>query len=379
MKKLECLEIFAGCGGMVKGLEDAGFSHVGLVERDEEALKSLQANFPRTEIFGGDVRDFDARKYRGVDLVAGGPPCQPFSIGGRHLGDLDPRDMFPQAVRVIRETGARAFLFENVKGLLRKSFEVYLGEIENSLRWAGGPKGGNRGDETPFYEISHRLINSADFGVAQTRERVFIVGVGRGVEWAWPKGDHSLSRLLWEKFVTGEYWERHRVRRRDREAIPLSMKKRVEQIRFDHGGGGPGGMAWRTVRDVIGHLPIPSARGAPADHQYAGGAKVYPGHTGSDIDWPAKTIKAGGHGVPGGENMIRWRDGSVRYMSVYEAKLLQSLPGGLSIPVSRGSALRQIGNSAPSLLVSKIGRSISQALGQRDPLNLEGRGRGVDF
>src|ERR1700761_6046260 len=138
-KQLNCIELFAGCGGMAKGLENAGFHHVALAESNPVACATLRLNFE--EQHGGadqrvleqDVRTIDYSQYQGVDLVAGGPPCQPFSNGGRAAGPRGHRDMWPEAIRAVREIQPRAFLFENVKGLLRPAFSDYLGSIVQSL------------------------------------------------------------------------------------------------------------------------------------------------------------------------------------------------------------------------------------------------------
>jgi DNA (cytosine-5)-methyltransferase 1 len=102
-------------------------------------------------------------------------------------------------------------------------------------------------------------------------------------------------------------------------------------------------------------VPDPQESHSIADHIFKGGARSYPGHTGSEFDWPAKTIKAGGHGVPGGENMIRFEDGSIRYLTVYEAKLLQTFPKEFVITGAWGEAMRQIGNAVPVMLGEIIG------------------------
>jgi DNA (cytosine-5)-methyltransferase 1 len=120
--------------------------------------------------------------------------------------------------------------------------------------------------------------------------------------------------------------------------------------------------AWVTVRDSLGSLPQPDESHNISDHIFKDGARVYPGHTGSYIDLPSKTLKAGAHGVPGGENMIRYKDDSVRYFTVYEAKLLQTFPSDFNISGVWGEAMRQIGNAVPVLFAKKIGESLYKAL-----------------
>lgn len=125
-------------------------------------------------------------------------------------------------------------------------------------------------------------------------------------------------------------------------------------------------LPWRTVRDARHGIPNPRSDHGIADHIFRDGARTYPGHTGSDIGWPAKTIKAGGHGVPGGENMIRYPDGSVRYFTVCEAKRIQTFPDNFVIKGAWGEAMRQIGNAVPVLLGETVGRELAGKLGARN-------------
>jgi DNA (cytosine-5)-methyltransferase 1 len=118
------IELFSGCGGLAKGLANAGFEHCAFVEFNKLACESLRANFNPALVHEADIKSFYFSTFPSVDLVAGGPPCQPFSLGGLAKAHNDHRDMFPQAVRAIRELQPRAFVFENVKGLLRKSSPI---------------------------------------------------------------------------------------------------------------------------------------------------------------------------------------------------------------------------------------------------------------
>src|ERR1700678_886391 len=113
---MKSLELFSGAGGLAKGLELAGFEHSAFVEFNSDACASLRCNFDPDKVFEGDIRDFDLKKLRGIDIVAGGPPCQPFSLGGRHGANNDSRDMFPYAIKAIETLVPKAFIFENVKG-----------------------------------------------------------------------------------------------------------------------------------------------------------------------------------------------------------------------------------------------------------------------
>ena len=328
---MRMLELFTGCGGLARGMQEAGFEHAAFVEFNHDACESLRLNYPADIVHEVDVRNFDFRLLDSIDAIAGGPPCQPFSLGGLAKGNNDARDMFPQAARAIKEVSPRGFLFENVKGLLRKSFADYFSYTILRLTFpteviAPGEdwhRHYERLQRLSFpdyrglkYRVEYRLVNAADYGVPQVRERVVIVGIRSDVErvWEWPE--------------------------------PTTTKEE-----------------WRTVRQALAGVRDPrDPSNRIKDHVFVDGARIYPGHTGSDIDKPSKTIKAGGHGVPGGENMLRFEDGSVRYMTVYEAKRIQTFPRDYRISGSWGEAMRQIGNAVPVELARIMGQRLLQTL-----------------
>ena len=362
---------------MAKGLELAGFEHSALVEFNKDACASLRRNFDPEKVFEGDIRDFDFHQLSDIDVVAGGPPCQPFSLGGKHGANSDSRDMFPYAIRAIETLTPKAFVFENVKGLLRESFSEYFRYIILRLTFpdahpalkATWQKHFRSLDRLKFnthsgikYRVQHTLLDAADYGVPQCRERVVIVGIRSDIDTVlkFPPPTHSEERLVWDKFVTGSYWERHEVPRGLREACPRGLLPRVNSLQNTFGFFEPALKPWRTVRDALRDVPDPRAKHGIPDHVFRDGARTYAGHTGSDLDWPAKTVKAGGHGVPGGENMMRFRDGTVRYFTAYEAKLVQTFPKDFVILGAWGEALRQIGNAVPVILGEQIGHMLYQ-------------------
>ena len=380
---MKSLEIFSGAGGLAKGLELAGFQHSAFVEFNKHACTSLYENFDAEKVFFGDIKDFDLDALGDVDVVAGGPPCQPFSLGGKHKADQDSRDMFPYAIRAIEKLTPKAFVFENVKGLLRTSFADYFEYIllrltypgfvaKLDVDWKEHLSGLRSIGWLPYagtkYDVSFKLINAANYGIPQTRERVVIVGTRAdlGVPWSFPAETHSEDRLLWEMYVSGEYWKRHNVTKSERAPITELLQEKVFRLKDKYGMFEPESLPWRTVRDALHGIPDPETSHGIDDHVFHGGARAYPGHTGSDIDWPAKTIKAGGHGVPGGENMIRYPDGSVRYFTVCEAKRIQTFPDSFVIKGAWGEAMRQIGNAVPVLLGETIGRELARKLGVRN-------------
>jgi DNA (cytosine-5)-methyltransferase 1 len=140
------------------------------------------------------------------------------------------------------------------------------------------------------------------------------------------------------------------------------LRARVKNLRDAFGFFEPELKPWRTVRDALKGVPDPRTKHGIADHNFRDLARTYPGHTGSDYDAPAKTLKAGDHGVPGGENMIRYHDGSVRYFTVFEGKRIQTFPDDYQITGAWTEAMRQIGNAVPVLLGEKIGETLFQKI-----------------
>jgi len=161
---MNSLELCAGAGGQAQGLERSGFEHQALVEIEHAACNTLRLNRPQWNVIEGDLSQFDARRYKGVDLVAGGVPCPPFSKAGKQLGSDDERDLFPQALRVVDETRPQAVMLENVRGLLDAMFVDYRHKIAKQLQTLG-------------YWTDWHLFNAAEFGVCQLRPRVVFVAV----------------------------------------------------------------------------------------------------------------------------------------------------------------------------------------------------------
>ncbi|WP_085829699.1 DNA cytosine methyltransferase [Collinsella vaginalis] len=333
---LTAVELFAGAGGLLLGTSLAGFRHLAAAEWEHNCCDTLRLNqakgFPLIDedmrIIEGDVRDVDwSFLPRGIDLLAGGPPCQPFSLGGLSRAEADKRDMFPAYTAILAALKPRAFICENVKGLTRESFHQYYEYIllrlqhpslakhdeetweQHAVRLSRSHTSANH--EAVRYEVVPTVIDAADYGVPQHRHRVIIVGFRSDVEalWAFPRRTH-----------------------------------------------GHGLLPWSTLGDAIKNAP-------PLNNESRGGeARAYPGHTGSELGKPSKAIKAGVHGVPGGENMIRYPDGSLRYMTAREAARVQTFPDGYEFCGSWTEALRQIGNAVPVELARTIAASVACAL-----------------
>lgn len=385
---MQSVELFAGAGGLALGCKLAGFETVRVVEWDRWACDTVRENaaadYPLVrnwQVAEGDVRGVDWSTITGpIDLVAGGPPCQPFSMGGKARASDDLRDMFPATAEVIRQLRPRAFIIENVRGLTRTAFANYFEYIK--LRLAHPEVVSREGEawtdhlhrlqrehtsatsEELTYKVVPTLVNAADYGVPQQRWRVFFVGFRSDVPagWAFPDADHSKAALAHSQWVTGDYWDRHRVARKDRPEASAALIHRAPLLAEQQ----PNSRPWRTVRDAMMGLPEPTRNGSRAhlNHVLQPGARSYPGHTGSAIDAPAKALKAGVHGVPGGENMLLRPDGSIRYFTVREAARLQTFPDRYQFHGAWSESMRQLGNAVPVLLAQKVAASVAEHLAE---------------
>ena len=390
---MRSIELFAGAGGLGLGVSRAGFIPAAVIEWDRYCCDTIRENQERRldpvlhwPLIEGDVREIDFTAIKGdIDFISGGPPCQPFSLGGKHRGQKDRRDMFPEAIRAVRERRPKAFVFENVKGLTRQNFANYFQYIQLQLSYpelirrkseswsdhlARLEKHHTQGVTTGLhYQLVTRLLNAADYGVPQRRERVFLVGFRSdlGIKWSFPDPTHSQDALLWSQWRDGDYWDRHEVTKRRRPENPKAEARALNLL--DATLLKP----WRTVRDVIADLPDPQLHPRRAaeipNHRFQPGARSYKGHTGSPLDEPAKTLKAGDHGVPGGENMLLRPDGSIRYFSVRESARLQSFPDEFLFHGSWTETMRQLGNAVPVDLAMIVASSV------RDQLEAAATGR----
>ncbi|MGH9772338.1 MAG: DNA cytosine methyltransferase [Candidatus Acidiferrales bacterium] len=387
---MRSVELYTGAGGLALGISRAGFRHLAVVERDTDSCETIHENrrrnveeIDRWPVFNCDVRNFNHSAIpEGIELFAAGVPCQPFSIGGKHKGHSDERNLFPETVEAIRSIKPLAVLIENVRGLVRPSFSKYFSYIELMITY---PELGRRKDEPwlehlarleryhtkgkregLYYRVVHRILNAADYGVPQKRERLFIVAIRAdlGVEWSFPSPSHSSESLLREQYCSADYWEKHGISSRCRPQPNQDLHERIRDLK--NRLIPPPLKPWRTVRDAIADLPKPSPKRTTDEpgltHFAIGGARSYVGHTGSPLDEPAKTLKAGVHGVPGGENMLALPDGSVRYFTIRESARLQTFPDSFVFPNSWTESMRQIGNAVPVLLAESIARKLKATI-----------------
>ncbi|HAM75046.1 MAG TPA: DNA (cytosine-5-)-methyltransferase [Alcanivorax sp.] len=399
---MKSVELFAGAGGLALGSSLAGFEPLAVVEWDRWACDTIRENQKRGypvvkewPVWQGDVRAFDWSSIpEDIDLLAGGPPCQPFSMGGKHKAFGDKRDMFPATAEAVRRLKPKAFIVENVRGLLRPAFSNYFEYIKLQLEFPEACRKSGEDWIAHFkrlqrektsgalhrtgltYNIVTNLVNAADYGIPQKRERVFIVGFRSDLDIRWniPDLTHSHDALLHSQWVTGEYWDRHGISARKRPRVPANLENRVKRLSSSLPLASL--KPWRTVRDALQGIPDPRKR-KPHDffnHRHQPGAKVYPGHTGSPLDLPAKTLKAGDHGVPGGENMMILDNGEPRYFSVRESARIQTFPDGFVFHGSWTETMRQLGNAVPVALARTIAASVGEQLMERR-IQLEARAR----
>lgn len=309
-RRLSSLELCAGAGGQALGLEQAGFAHAALVEIDRHACATLRTNRPSWNVIEKDIEDFDATPYRGVDLLAGGLPCPPFSVAGKQLGERDERNLFPAAIRIIGEARPRAVMIENVRGFLQPVFESYRNQIRQQLEELG-------------YRSEWRLLNASDYGVPQLRPRVAFV---------------AARNELWEAF----HWP-------DPNPEP---PRTVGETLFDlmASRGWKGAAGWRERANGI----APTLVGGSKKH---GGPDLGP--TRSRQAWAALGVDGlGVAALPPDESF----SGSMPRLTVAMAALLQGFPPDWVFTGAKTNAYRQVGNAFPPPVARAVATQISRCL-----------------
>jgi DNA (cytosine-5)-methyltransferase 1 len=309
MPVFSSIEICAGAGGQALGLEMAGFEHYALVEIDKDACSTLRKNRPEWEVFEKDVKEFSAKQYKGVDLLAGGVPCPPFSVAGKQLGHDDERDLFPEALRLIEECQPKAVMLENVKGLLSKKFESYRKQIQKRLLELG-------------YKSEWRLVNASDYGVPQLRPRAILVAF---------KGDY-FEYFKWP------------------EARKLAPKP-VGQILYKEMASNGWKLAneWRQTASSI----APTLVGGSKKH---GGADLGP--TRARESW--KKLGVDGRGIAEAPPDPDFQ--GIPRLTLKMVSLIQGFPKDWNFQGKKTQAYRQIGNAFPPPVAKAIGENIILAL-----------------
>lgn len=307
--KLTSLELCAGAGGQGLGLEMAGFDHSALVELDSAACATLRLNRPSWNVVEGDLRQFSGGSYKGVDMVAGGVPCPPFSKAGKQLGAHDERDLFPEAIRLVDECRPQAVMLENVRGLLDAIFDDYRNKVEKQLKKLG-------------YVPGWRLLNASDYGVSQLRPRVVFVGLRKDLAagFSWPEPS---------------------------KAEPPSVGELLYDLMKENGWRGAD--RWRQRANAI----------APT---LVGGSKK---HGGPDLG-PTRAKAA--WALLGVDGMGLWDDapepdfvGMPRLTTRMTARI-QGFPDDWRFHGRKTAAYRQIGNAFPPPVAASVARQIHAAL-----------------
>ena len=310
---LSSVEMCAGAGGQALGLEQAGFRHEALVEIERPFCDTLRLNRPRWNVCDGDLADFDGRPYKGIDLLAGGLPCPPFSVAGKQLGVKDERNLFPDALRLVEEIRPRAIMIENVRGFLDAVFDDYRRHLRKKLEKLG-------------YEADWRLLNASEFGVSQLRPRVVIVALRDGLmdNFEWPQ-------------------------------VAAHNPPSVGEILFDMmaANGWRGAAAWRERANEI----------APT---IVGGSKK---HGGPDLG-PTRARKAwatlGVNGISLAEDAPEKDFVGMPRLTVRMVARLQGFPDDWAFTGRKTTAYRQVGNAFPPPVACAVAAQLRQALGVRE-------------
>ena len=312
------IEICAGAGGQAVGLEQAGFEHLALVEIESIACDTLRLNRPTWSIINQDVKDFSAKKYNGVDLLAGGVPCPPFSIAGKQLGHLDERDLFPEALRLVKECNPKAVMLENVRGLVSVKFKEYRRHILAELYKLG-------------YQCDWRLVNASDYGVSQLRPRAILI---------------ALKKEYFDYFE----WPAKN------EAPPLT----VGELLYDEMSS----LGWQNADNwkLIANGIAPTLVGGSKKH---GGADLGP--TRAKESWALLGIDGKGLAdIPPINGSI-----AMPRLTLKMAALIQGFPKDWQFAGKKTPAYRQVGNAFPPPVAKAIGLSIKRALRQYEQKDSE--------
>ena len=326
---LRSIDLFCGAGGLSKGLELAGWSCCAAVEIDFDSAETFRRNFPGAEVVLRDSREVDYTGWAGqVELVVGGPPCQPFSVAGLLRGKHDDRDMIPEFIRAVRLVQPRGFLMENVPGLTAPRHRTYLLSALEALRALG-------------YTTAAQVLDAADYGVPQHRRRLFVVGL-RGATFAFPEPTHGpRGRLPYcsagAAILTAPDDEPNR-------AVVTYARKPVMR---------PSPWAGMLVNGK--GRPLDLSKPSLTIPATAGGNRTH-------IVDQAGVLRAYHEALMRGEKPRHGRVHGVRRLTVLESAALQSFPSDFEFVGRRSSRYRQIGNAVPPLLARALGAALAAAV-----------------
>lgn len=310
MNSWNALEICAGGGGQSLGLEQAGFQLAAAVEIEPIACETLRTNRPEWDVIEADVRDFDGSSYQGVDLLAGGVPCPPFSIAGKQLGADDERDLFPTALRLTQELRPAAVMLENVRGFSMPAFDGYRKNLFSEFEALG-------------YQVQAKVLNSSNFGVPQLRPRWIMV---------------ALQTPLMRQFR----WPDARI-------APLSVGESLHDLMAVDGW--PGADEWAARADRI----APTLVGGSRKH---GGPDLGP--TRARDQWRKLGVEGRSLAdAPPGPDFPR--DGLPR-LTIEMVARIQGFPEDWKFAGRKTAAYRQVGNALPPPVAREVACSIHAAL-----------------
>lgn len=325
----KAIDLFSGAGGLSLGLEMAGWDVVAGFEFDTDAVRTYRANFPNSKISQVDVRMVDFSNYKGIDLVAGGPPCQPFSVAGKQLAAADSRDMVPQFIRIVSEIQPRAFLMENVAGLMTARHKDYISFVIKKFEALG-------------YIVNHNILCAYDYGVPQQRKRVFFFGA-REKGFIFPKKTHGEDRL--NPYITsGEALEN----------VPDDLPNKAKVTYAAKPVLRPGPFAGMLVNGQGRPFPLDGAcHTIPAT---AGGNRTHIVDRDGILEQYHKELMSGG-------NVRKGQVEGVRRLTVAESARIQSFPDNFSFPGLSSARYRLVGNAVPPKLAKAVASSILDFLG----------------
>ncbi len=303
------LEICAGGGGQALGLESAGFDLAGAVEIDRQACATLRLNRPRWAVLEKSVGDVEGRDFRGVDVIAGGVPCPPFSIAGKQLGPEDERNLFPEALRLIAEARPAAVMLENVPGFASARFSRYRAGLLRRLRGLG-------------YEAEWRVLNASSFGVPQLRPRFVIIAATAPI----------MARFFWP----------------DETAQRLSVGRAIGDLMG--ADGWPGAAGWARRASGI----APTLVGGSKKH---GGPDLGP--TRARKQWAALGVD--GLGIADAPPQPEFPCNRLPRLTLRMAARIQGFPDTWQFSGGKTAAYRQIGNALPPPVAHAVGAALLEA------------------
>jgi len=321
-KKVNVLDLFCGAGGMSQGFKSEGFNILLGIDFNKSAINTFSKNHKESKTLCEDLTKVSKKQIikeignKKIDVIVGGPPCQGFSMAGKRIPS-DPRNsLFKEYLRVVKEFKPKIFVMENVRGLLSMKDEKSKKVIDIIL---------NEFKKIKEYNVNCYSINTADYGLPQTRPRIFIIGVKKKYQYTFPSPTHS--RILNKK---------------------NSLKK------------------WNTIKNIILHkdkIPqkyfyskrlIDGFRRREIKNKLRG---IGFGWKFLDMDKPSSTISAR-YWKDGAEALIKYNDKEIRKLTPKECALIQTFPKKFKFLGNEREVYQQIGNAVPVMMAKVIAKSI---------------------